>query len=255
MYTPEGQPVLYGAHGQPLGPPLGPMPSQGQDSNYPPHGYMQAPYQGPVYDDRGPPQSHPHEQVSRKRPRLDEPSHPVISPPPQGSSSSPYPQQQRLSTANGGRRGSGSANSQFEYPDPTGLAPVSPASSTTSYQSAQYPQAPQQPYYPPQSSVRRTSPQSAYSYEARASGSPHGSTSSTSGYAFTVGGLHPPQVLPPTRESGLTPPPREGNGNGSGSGGGNGSRAGMSVRDMLGPEGGRSSADSDMLKALNRRGM
>ena len=104
--------------------------------------------------------------------------------------------------------------------------------------------------------MRRTSPQSAYSYEARASGSPHGSTSSTSGYTFTAGGLHPPQVLPPTRESGLTPPPREGNGSVGGSG--NGSRAGMSVRDMLGPDngqGGRSSADSDMLKALNRRGM
>ncbi|MCJ1485530.1 hypothetical protein MMC06_005705 [Schaereria dolodes] len=254
MY-PEGQPIIYGAHGQPLGP----MPHQGQDPNYPPQppqGYASHQYQGPVYDERGPPQPpHPQEQVSRKRPRLDEPSHPNIPSPPQASSSHPYPQQQRLS-ASSVRRGSGSGASGFEYPDPPQLAPVSPASSATSYQSAPYPQqTPQQPYYPPQPpSARRSSPQQAYPFDNRASVSPHGSNSSTVGYAY-AGGLHPPQVLPPARESGRTPPPaqtREGGGNG------NGSRAGLSVRDMLGPgdgQGGRTSADSNMLKALNRRGM
>ena len=243
--------MIYGAHGQPLGP----MP---HDPNYPvpPPGYgMGVPYAGAVYDDRGPPQPpHPQDQVSRKRPRLDEPSNPIASAPTQGSSSHPYPQQQRLSATSGGRRGSGGG--AFEYPDPPQLAPVSPASSTTSYQSAPYPQQPkQQPYYPNPGSARRSSPQSAYSYEQRASGSPHGSTSSASGYTGYTGGLHPPQVLPPTRESGRTPPPGPTQ---EASGSGNGSRAGMSVRDMLGPgegQGGRTSADSDMLKALNKRVM
>ncbi|MCJ1255971.1 hypothetical protein MMC24_003790 [Lignoscripta atroalba] len=255
IYPQEGQPVIYGAHGQPLGP----MPHQGQESNYPPppQGYAPSPYPGPVYDDRGPPQPpHPQEQVSRKRPRVDEPSHPSVPPPPQASSSHPYPQQQRIPASASTRRGSGSGPGGFEYPDPTQLAPVSPASSATSYVSAPYPQqTPQQPYYPPQpQSARRSSPQSAYSYDARASGSPHDSASSASGYAFP-GGLHPPQVLPPTRETGRTPPPTQAR---EGSGNGNGSRAGMSVRDLLGPgdgQGSRTSADSDMLNALNRRGM
>ncbi|MCJ1353590.1 MAG: hypothetical protein MMC33_003577 [Icmadophila ericetorum] len=237
----DGPPVIYGAHGQPLGP----IPPQGQDPNYGPQGYAPTPYPGVVYDDRGgvaPP--HPHDQVSRKRPRLDDSLYP--SPISQSEKSShPYPSQQRLSTASG-RRGSG-AGGQYEYPDPTGLAPVSPASSTTSYQSAQYPQAPQ-PYYPP--SVRRSPPQPTYSYEGRASTSPHGSTSSAVTYPYYAG-LHPPQVLPPAREAGRTPPPAT-------SPESNGSRAGMSVRDMLGPgdgAGGRTSADSDMLNALNKRGM
>ncbi|MCJ1475473.1 hypothetical protein MMC13_004136 [Lambiella insularis] len=249
-YPPQGQPLIYGAHGQPLGP----MP---HDPNYPPPppGYGPSPYPAAMYEG-GPPQPpHPQDQVSRKRPRLDEPSIPVVSTPTQGSSSHPYPEQQRLSATTGGRRGS--AGGTFEYPDPPQLAPVSPASSSTSYQSQPYPpQKTQQPYYPPQVPVRRASPQSAYSYEARASGSPHdGSISSASGYAPYPGGLHPPQVLPPTRESGRTPPPGQGQ---DGANSGNGSRAGMSVRDMLSPgegQGGRTSADSDMLKALNKRVM
>jgi hypothetical protein len=244
--------MIYGAHGQPLGA----IPPPGQDMGYPPpppQGYGSGQYPGPMYDDRGPPQpGQSHDQVSRKRPRLDEPSHPVAPFSPHGSSSHPYPQQQRLSASTGGRRGSTSGT--YEYPDPTHMAPVSPASSTTSYQSAPYPPQPLQPYYPPQTQARRTSPQSAYSFEARASGSPQGSASSTSGYSTFPTGLHPPQVLPP-RESGRTSP---GTAAREGPNSGNGSRAGMSVRDMLGPgdgQGGRSSADSDMLKALTRRGM
>ena len=138
-----------------------------------------------------------------------------------------------------------------------------------SYGAAPYPPpGPPQPYYPPQqppppgpSSARRTSPPSAggYSYDAhaRASVSPHGSTSSA-GYPPFPGGLHPPQVLPPTFDAGRTPPPPQRDGASGGGGVGvNGSRPGMSVRDMLGPEGGpsRSSTDSDMLKALNRGGV
>lgn len=251
IYPQQGQPTIYGAHGQPLGPM-----HQGQDPNYPPqppHGYAMAsptnPYQGSVYDDRGP-QQHPYpkEQVSRKRPRSDESSHPAVPPPPQTSSSHPYSLQGRS-----GRRGSGNGGG-YEYPDPTPLVPVSPASSATSYQSAPYPVPPNQPYYASQpQSARRSSPQSIYSYEARTSGSPHGSASSASNHAAYPAGLHPPQALPP-RESGHTPPPAQ-NRDGSG-GNGNGQRGGMSVRDLLGPDqGARSSADSNMLKALNRRGM
>lgn len=247
MYTPGGAPAIYGAHGQPLG--------QLPDHNYPPpgpHGYPMPsaahPYPHAIYDERGaplPPHTYPKEPVSRKRPRSDDSFHPAVPPPPQDASSHPHLLQGRPSGS--GRRGSGS----YEYPDPPSLVPLSPSSSVTSYQSAAYP-PPSQPYYaaaPP----RRTSPQSAYSYDPRNSGSPHGSTSSATNFPYPTG-LHPPQALPP-RESGHTPPPapgREGNG-----GNGNGQRGAMSVRDLLGPEGraGRSSADSDMLKALNRRGM
>lgn len=263
IYPQQGQPAIYGAHGQPLGPPMAHDPNYGPP---PPHGYPMpppGPYQGgPVYDDRGPPQPpHAQDKVSLKRLRSDESFQPAPPPPapPEEFSSHPYPGHP---PAPSGRRGSGGG---YEYPDPTGLVPVSPASSATSFQSAPYP--PQgQPYYPPPPQQqqppqqapqpRRTSPQSAYSYDQRASGSPHGSTSSASGYNYPSG-LHPPQVLPP-RDQGRTPPPaqgqsREGNGNGSAQ------RGGMAVRDLLGPggqneSGGRSSADSDMLRALNKKG-
>ncbi|KAI4149026.1 MAG: hypothetical protein LQ340_004816 [Diploschistes diacapsis] len=217
----QGQPgpVLYGAHGQPLGP-IGQQ--QAHDPNYPPpaQGYGSSPYSAQPYED--------------------------------GRAQAHAPDHQRLGL--GARRGSSGA---FEYPDPTHMAPVSPASSTTSY-SAPFPQAPQapQPYYnSSQANPRRNSPPSAYPYDARASGSPRGSTSSASSFPPFPAGLHPPQVLPPAFETGRTPPPagREGPSIN------NGSRPGMSVRDMLGPaEGGqstRSTADSDMLKALNRRVM
>lgn len=242
MYTQPGQPAIYGAHGQPLGPM--------QDPNYAPPGppgysmpSSSNPYPNPMYDERGPQHPYPKDTVSRKRPRSDESFHPAVSPPPQDPSSHPHLQGR---PSGSGRRGSGS----YEYPEPTALVPVSPSSSVTSYQSAAYP-PPNQPYYAAQ--PRRSSPQSGYSYDPRNSGSPHGSTSSANNYPYPAG-LHPPQALPP-RESGHTPPPapgREGNG-----GNGSGQRSGMSVRDLLGPEGqaARSSADSNMLKALSRGGM
>ena len=247
MYTPDGQPIIFGAHGQPLGA----VPTQGQEQSYPPpqQSYPPHPYPTQAYDERGPPQTYSGEQDSRKRARADDSSQSSKYPPPTaGPSVHPYPQTQRTPGSTG-RRGSGStaATSQYEYPDPTGLAPVSPASSTTSYQSQQYPaQQAAQPYYPAPPSGRRSSPQSSYSYEqARASGSPH---ESTAGFSY-ASGLHPPQVLPP-RDNGRTPPPGS-------RGDGNGNRAGMSVKDMLGPGDGpsRNSTDSDMLKALNKRGM
>jgi hypothetical protein len=232
IYPQSGPPpVLYGAHGQPL--PIG----QIQDPNaQPPAGYYQQPYPGPAYDDRGPPPSntHPQDQVSRKRPRLDDPHTPVLVPVYSNNSPSSPSGQQRS-----GRRGSGNG---FEYPDPTNLAPVSPATSASSYQS--HPPSHPNQYYAPASQPRRSSPQSSYSYDNRASDSPHGSVSSSSG-AYSFPNLHPPQVLPPTRDSGRTPPPP-----------GQGGRSGMSVQAMLGPgenQGGRTNADSEMLNALNRK--
>ncbi|KAL8654626.1 MAG: hypothetical protein Q9210_001383 [Variospora velana] len=258
LYPQGPPPAIYGAHGQPLG-----MPMPGQDPNYPPHshGYPPMPspahpYPGPMYDDRGPPQpGPPKDQVSRKRPRSDEsPNPPAVHPPPpppshEEESSHPYHHEQGRPAAPSGRRGSGGG---YEYPDPTGLVPVSPASSVTSYQSAPYAQPPgQQPYYPgpSQPPPRRASPQSSsYSYEQ---GSPHGSTSSASAYNYA--GLHPPQVLPP-RDSGRTPPPK----NKGSSSDSSGQRGKMGIHDLLGPgeqSGGRTSADSSMVKALNRKGM
>ncbi|KAL8661988.1 MAG: hypothetical protein Q9202_005114 [Teloschistes flavicans] len=251
---PQQPPAIYGAHGQPLG-----MPIPGQDPSYPPppHGYPPMTPQGhsygpQMYDERGhPPPSHGKEQVSRKRPRLDESPNPSAAPPlPQTSSSHPYHHEQGRPPAPSGRRGSGG---QYEYPDPTGLVPVSPASSVTSYQSAPYSQPPgQQPYYPPSNQpARRASP--TYSYEQRASGSPHGSTSSANTYTYPPAGLHPPQVLPP-REKGRTPPPR----NSESAGNGSGQRGKMGIHDLLAPgdqSGGRTSADTDMVKQLDRKGM
>lgn len=252
--------MIYGAHGQPLGA----MPPN-QDPNYPP-GYpisnpaltYQAP--SPMYDDRGGPTPHPPDQVSRKRARLSsaEPFALRSSSTQSASSSQPDYFQQRITASVGGRRGSGSG---YEYPDPTNLAPVSPASSSTSYHSSVYPQPPvpqqqQQPYYPTPvvQQTRRSSPQSTYSYEQRASSSPHGSNSSSSGYHFG-GGLHPPQVLPP-RDNGRTPPPGQSQSQQAPREGGSRGSGGMRVSDMLGPgdgQGGRTSTDSDMLNALNRR--
>ncbi|KAL6239574.1 hypothetical protein BDW75DRAFT_227192 [Aspergillus navahoensis] len=121
------------------------------------------------------------------------------------------------------RRGSGSG---YDYPDPTNLAPVTPVTSAP-YQ----PRA--VPYFPPPPHDRRPSPQAAYSYDNRHSSSPHSSP---------YPGIHPPQ-------SAATPPPT--------STPGSAPRNGLNVRDMLNPgeNPGRSSTDSDMLNALDRRGL
>ncbi|EAU32603.1 predicted protein [Aspergillus terreus NIH2624] len=153
-------------------------------------------------------------------------------PPPQGMYQHPYgaappplasvPQEPRPI----GRRGSSSG---FEYPDPTNLAPVTPATSTPGYQ----PHPAPSPYYPPPPpNDRRPSPQ-GYPYDSRHSASPHSSPYPP---------LHPAQGA-------MTPPPT--------STPTSSSRAGLNVRDMLNPgdSQGRSSTDSDMLNALNRRGL
>ena len=242
-YPPTGGQMLYGAHGQPLGP----MPPHDPNAPPPPPQgyYSQPPYMQQGYDDRGGAYPPP-DQVSRKRPRVEDPITPVLASPypetaSQNQSSQPYQQRPDARNASG-----------YEYPDPTNLAPVSPASSAASYATAQ--PGPGQYGYPPappatQPQPRRTSPQSVYSYDNRASGSPHSATASTNPYQYP--NLHPPQVLPPTREAGRTPPPTTSAQSTGNSGGGG--RGGMSVRDMLATEQSRSTTDTDMLKALNRR--
>ncbi|KAJ5733044.1 hypothetical protein N7533_013491 [Penicillium manginii] len=150
--------------------------------------------------------------------------HPYGRPPMDGApqplaSSMPDPRQP-------GRRSSGSG---FDYPDPTNLAPVTPASAP-GYQGHTAPG----PYHPTPHD-RRTSPQSSYGYDARHSSSPHSSP------------------YPPMTQGGPTPPPPP-----TSTPGGS-ARSGLNVRDMLNPGNndpsqGRSTTDSDMLNALNRRG-
>ncbi|KAF9886234.1 hypothetical protein FE257_011847 [Aspergillus nanangensis] len=153
-------------------------------------------------------------------------------PPPQGMYQHPYGSAPPLTSGPPenrpiGRRGSGSG---FEYPDPTNLAPVTPATSASGYST--HP-APSQYYPPAPPSDRRPSPQSAYPYDGRHSSSPHSSP-------------YPPMH---SSQTAMTPPPTS-----TPSGG---SRGGLNVRDMLNPgdSQGRSSTDSDMLNALNRRGL
>ncbi|KAJ5787788.1 C6 transcription factor [Penicillium paradoxum] len=115
---------------------------------------------------------------------------------------------------------------------------------------------------PPPAHDRRTSPPSAYSYDARPSSSPHGSPfppmqSHQAPMTPHQGSVPPVSVQPGTTQpkpsgtpqpGGVTPPPT--------STPGGSQRGGLNVRDMLNPgdSQGRSSTDSDMLNALNRRG-
>lgn len=212
--------LLYGAHGQPL------PPQQQPDATLPPpQGLYHHPYGGPPppLDSRG---VHPvlappiPQDVSRgKRSPNDATMQPTISLPPLIPSAHQASSQRQIP----GRRASGTA---FEYPDPTNLAPVTPTFSTTpSYQ----PHSAPSPYIATPKHDGRPSPQSFYSYENRHTTSPHASP------------------FPPIQ----TPTPVSNASNSVSS------RGGLNVRDMLNPgdQPGRSSTDSDMLNALNRRGL
>lgn len=212
--------MLYGAHGQPL-----PPQQQPEATLPPPQGMYQHPYAAPPpppLDSRGvpPPLVPPMPQdVSHgKRLPLDVTVQALSLPP-------IVPRTHQVSTQRQtpGRRSSGTG---FEYPDPTNLAPVTPSVSTPGYQTHTAPS----PYYAQPQHDRRPSPQTIYPYDARHSSSPH-----TSPY--------PPMHTPPP----ISNPP----------GSSVSSRGGLNVRDMLNPgdQTGRSSTDSDMLNALNRRGL
>lgn len=152
----------------------------------------------------------------------------------------------------GSRRESGAA---YEYPEPANLAPVTPASAAN-YQN----QTPPSPYYPRPLNDTHPPQQLAYATDGRHSSSPHSSP-------------YPP--MQPVHGDGASPQPGLVNA-------ANSSRGGLNVRDMLNPgdhgkdgypdgprpsstdqndsrsadpNQGRSSTDSDMLNALNRRGL
>ncbi|KAJ5887450.1 hypothetical protein N7495_007491 [Penicillium taxi] len=156
------------------------------------------------------------------------------------------------------RRGSASGS---DYPDPTNLAPVTtnqyPLPNTSS------------PYYP--SPDRRTSPQSAY-YDSRHSSSPHGSpyppiiqqqpplqplqrqdspqTRHSPQQTQSIPQSQQQQIQPqsapqPAHQAEQKTPAVDGTSTPS--------RGGLNVRDILNPDSSRSSTDSDMLNALNRR--
>ncbi|KIX10239.1 uncharacterized protein Z518_01320 [Rhinocladiella mackenziei CBS 650.93] len=231
------QPMLYGAHGQPLGPP-GP---HGQPQyNYPPpppaHSYpppqSYPPYQagmptyppaGSPYDAQGQAQPAQHdERVSLKRPPPDDDPHNENS----HESQSPHPNSRpRHSTYESRANSSGS----YDYADPNSGAPTSPATSTMSYQSY-----PQQPRYPNgnQSQKGNVSPPSGLTPQSAQS------------FNSPLHGQGP--------DDGRTPPPNHPNSAASSANG----RSGMKVHEMLGnPTTGvpelRGRNDNEMLSKLD----
>ena len=224
----EAPPMLYGAHGQPLGPPGPHGQPQYAYPPPPPHGYPAAPYPYPYppgqpYDaqGQGPPAQHD-ERVSLKRPPPDDDPHNENS----HTSQSPHPSSRpRNSTYESRQNSSGS----YEYADPANGAPTSPATSTMSYQSF-----PQQSRHPNGTQTQKgnasppsgLTPQSAHSFN-----SPHHG---------------------PSHDDGRTPPP-----NGTGSAGSStNSRSGMKVHEMLGehqraPTEQRGRSDNEMLNKLD----
>ena len=232
-YSRDGEPpMLYGAHGQPLGPVNpsrdGQPGNYGPQSGYPPQSYPNGsgpPHQsaGSPYEYRGQAPPQPEQTVSRKRSPPDDDPHNESA----HSSQSPHPNSRpRIHEP---PRNNSSGNG-YDYPDPTNIAPTSPATSTMSYQSH-----PPAGYYSNgnQTQVRNASPQSAHSYDS-------------------------PRVLPIRNESnGKTPPPGQPSSAGSGSAS---ARSGMSIRDMVGgpPAKGsgpeiRDKNDNEMLNRLEKK--
>ncbi|KAK5372625.1 hypothetical protein LTS13_006366 [Exophiala xenobiotica] len=236
-YSREGeQPMLYGAHGQPLGP-AGP---HGQPHySYPPpaaHGYPPQAYPpyptpnmgsyppaGSPYDLQGQAQPAQHDdRVSLKRPPPDDDPHNENA----HASQSPHPNARpRHSTYDSRANSSGS----HEYATQNSGAPTSPATSNMSYQS--HPQQQTNHANGNQSQKGTTSPpqgltpQSAHSFN-----SPHNA---------------------PVHDDGRTPPPNQANSLANG--------RSMKVHDMLGnpltgaaPEQ-RARNDNEMLSKLDRK--
>ena len=211
--------MLYGAHGQPLGPV---NPRDQPPGNYPPPqpGYAPHPYpngtapqhqaNGPAYDYRGQAPPHAEQIVGRKRSPPDDDPHNETA----HSSQSPHPSSRprtHESRSNGGGNG-------YDYPDPTNIAPISPATSTMSYQSH-----PPAGYYANgngnQTQARNASPQSANSYDS-------------------------PRVVP-IRNDGKTTPPGQPSSAGSG--------RSMNIKDVIAPKSGepRDRNDNEMLSKLD----
>lgn len=227
--------MLYGAHGQPLGPPPGHL-AQPQ-YNYPPppaHGYPPQAYPpypapgvgsyppaGPPYDAQGQAQPAQYDdRVSHKRPPPDDDPHNENT----HASQSPHPNARpRHSTYESRANSSGS----YDYADPTTGAPTSPATSTMSYQSHPQQQPPRYPNGNPAPKGNASPPQGLTPQSAHSFNSPHHG---------------------PAADDGRTPPPNSAiaaNG-----------RSGMKVHEMLGnPTGAapeqRGRSDNEMLSKLD----
>ncbi|KAK2736342.1 hypothetical protein FQN57_000792 [Myotisia sp. PD_48] len=244
-----GEVILYGPQGHPLPPPNPPLgleqtlpPPHGMYQHPPPIPYGRNPGPGDERATLPPPLSHPppmiQDPVSRKRPLADDPHQPTSSQlrlsPSASNSGSSHSSPQR---AHHVRRPSGGGT---DYGDPPTLPPVSVPPSTSGYSPQSTPVSAS--YFSSSQQDRRLSSHSSYSYDQ-----PHGGAPTpTSNLPYPT--LHPLHhtSMQPSREAGQTPPP------------GQSGRSGLSVRDMLGPGEGqstRSSTDSDMLNALNRRGL
>lgn len=226
----EQPPMLYGAHGQPLGPP---GPSGQPQYSYPPappQGYPQAyPYPPAHYPPQGQPYEHPgqapppqEDRVSLKRPLPDADPHNENS----HTSQSPHPNSKpRHSTYDSRANSSGS----YSYPDPSNLTPTSPATSIMSHQS-----------YPPQTYTNGTGGQ-------KGNVSPPAGLTPNSAHSFNS-----PRTGP-VHDDGKTPDPQPGSGDSSING-----RSGMKVHEMLGSpnhHGGhpeqRGKNDNEMLSKLD----
>jgi hypothetical protein len=224
-------PMLYGAHGQPLGPP-GPS-GQPQYSYAPaPPGYPQAyPYPPAHYPPPGQPYEHPgqapppsqDDRVSLKRPPPDDDPHNESS----HTSQSPHPNSKPRHGTHDSRANSGSS---YGHADQSNLTPTSPATSIMSHQS-----------YPPPLYTNGTGGH-------KGNVSPTGLTPNS---AHSFNSPHRPSV----RDDGKTPPPGPGSAGSSVNG-----RSGMKVHEMLGSSnhhGGhpeqRGKSDNDMLSKLDRK--
>lgn len=234
------QPMLYGAHGQPLGPvnpqghpPYYPPPSQGYAPypGYPPHPGPPPPHHGngAPYEAHTP-VSHQGDPVSnRKRPPPDDDPHNQDT----HDSQSPHPNSRPRHSAFEPR--SNSTGSFSDYPDPTPIAPTSPATSTVSSQ-----------YH---NSAGGYYPNGANSAPGPKS---NGSPTVTSGHTpQSAHSVNSPRVVP-VRDDGKTPPPGQPGSAGSSANG----RNGMNVRDMLSapphsiPPEQRGRSDNEMLSKL-----
>ncbi|KAI9811400.1 MAG: hypothetical protein M1826_003190 [Phylliscum demangeonii] len=238
---PPNAPVIYGAHGQPLG--TGPG-----SAGYPPelgygaHATALPPYGHSPPSSDGYPVALPHHAGGRLTTRRD--------------SSHEY--------AGYGADGSGSG-------PPAARAPGSPASSTASYQPSYSPSQPGGPAsFAPD--PRRSPPQSYPATYDRSSSSPRDSASTASG-SYPYAGLHPPSSvvaappppphLPLAAGGGSTPPPPPPPPHPHGkrarprppAAASDERRSGLSIQNLLDPAlaPGRSAADNEMLDAFMPR--
>ncbi|RMZ92272.1 hypothetical protein DV736_g493, partial [Chaetothyriales sp. CBS 134916] len=233
-YTRNGEqpPMLYGAHGQPLGPA---GPSGQPQYAYPPQGYPPYPYPPQGHYATPPQPGHPYEPQGQAPPPPQDDRVSLKRPPPEDdphnenshAAQSPHPSSKpRHSTYDSHTNSNGS----YGYPESSNPASTSPATSIMSHQS-----------FPPQ-------PHANDSQSQKGNVSPPAGLTPSSVHSF-----HSP-LSGPVRDEGKTPPPNQPGSAGSSVNG----RSGMKVHEMLGNHHGahtelRGKNDNDMLNKLDRK--